>query len=170
MTRFDFIETGMHGEVTVNGTIIDLLKAIPYFMMDYIPTMTVMNSVLLKGAIDAGMSGGVIWDSMTVTPEEYMSIVNIFESEGLKRLDAPDWVTSERDWLIWIYEVDHDVPSKEHKRLHAICEELEKKVEEAHANGRDSECKSLQIAHLEAERKMQEFVDSQFKRPDKSPE
>ena len=126
----------------------------------------VINSVLSSGACNAGMSGGAQWQAFELSDEEYDSVVNQLESEGLRQLSTPtpEWVTSENEWMIWVYEVDHAVPSTEHRRLSAICEGIEKRINEAIAAGLDEEAENLHWQYVEADRNLQKFVDEHFKR------
>ena len=80
MRQIDFVVTSMHGEMQESGTTLDLLKGIPYLLTKYIPTATVINSILVCGESDAGMSGGAIWEPFELALDEYETISEILES------------------------------------------------------------------------------------------
>ena len=164
MRVVEYTILGMGGEKKVSGSVLDLLKSIPYFLMTYIPTRVVMNSVLEKGFSDAGMSGGARWPAFKLSADEYELVASHLELKGLKRLSTPSWVSSESDWGIWKYEVDHAVPSKEHRRLSAICDDIDKKLIDAEDAGRTEEAEDLHWKYVEADTIMRKFIDEHFKR------
>ena len=164
MNTIEFTLRGMGGEKEVTGTIVEFLKSLPYLFLKYVPTRTVINSVLEQGCLEAGMSGGVTWVPFKLGNKDYEHVARLLEIDGLKKLDAPDWVLSHSDWMIWIYEVDHNVPSKEHRRLSLICDDIESKLDKAEKAGRIDETEELHLEYLEASNKMSEFVHAHFKR------
>ena len=166
MRQMDFVITGMHGEEENSGASLDLLRSIPYLLMKYVPPIVVINSILISGENDAGMSGGARWVPFELAVDEYEEISEILESDGLKKLETPGWVQTFSDWVIWIYEVDHEVPSDEHRRLEAIYDEIRKRMDDAYAAGNTSEARKLDLESYEAAKNTQEFVDRHFVRKD----
>ncbi len=164
MRELDFIVTGMGGEAETSGTSLDLLRSIPYFLGKYIPPIVVINSILGSGENDAGMSGGARWEPFQLAHDEYEEISGILESDGLIKLEAPDWVRSISDWMIWIYEVDHEVPADEHRRLEAVSSEIRKRMDDAYAAGDTNKARKLELDWHEAAKCTQEFVDKHFVR------
>ncbi len=90
MRQVDFVILGMHGELETSGTLLDLLGAIPYLLMDYVPPRAVINSILASGENDAGMSGGARWAAFEIDTDEYADASAALEERGLKTVDCAD--------------------------------------------------------------------------------
>ena len=146
------------GEEDVSGTVVDLIKSIPYLLIKRIPPRVVINSVLKQGEADAGMSGGARWEPFELSNEEYNLVAEYFEDRGLAKVDTPDWVRSQEDWMIWQMEVDHGVPAEEHRRLHQACAEIEAQLEQAKNEGNHEEVEKLHIRYLEVSNQLVEFM------------
>ena len=147
------------GEEDVSGTVVDLIKSIPYLLIKRIPPREVVNSVLRQGEVDAGMSGGARWEPFELSEEEYILVADYFENRGLAKVDTPDWVRSQEDWMIWQMEVDHGVPAEEHRRLQQACAEIEVKLKQAEKAGDRKEADNLHVRYLKASNKLVEFTE-----------
>lgn len=147
------------GEEDVSGTVVDLIKSIPYLIIKRIPPRVVINSVLKQGEVDAGMSGGSRWEPFELSEEEYNLVSDYFENRGLAKVVTPDWVRSQEDWMIWQMEVDHGVPAEEHRRLHRACAEIEVKLKQADKACDRDEAEKLHLRYLEASNKLVEFTE-----------
>ncbi len=162
MRQLEFVILGMHGELETSGTLLDLLGAIPYLLMNYVPPRAVINSILAAGENDAGMSGGARWSGFEIDAAEYADVAGALEQRGLKKLDCPDWVQTFNDWSIWIYEVDHEVPADEHRRLDAICRDIEGKAAAAFEADDHDKAGELSLEVVRANQQLSEFVDKYF--------
>ena len=56
------------------GTVLDLLLALPV-PLDFVPPLAVINDLLSKGNINAGMSGGASWKPFSIDQAEYEELV-----------------------------------------------------------------------------------------------
>jgi hypothetical protein len=99
------------------GTVIDLLEHMPYFLKSRVPTKVVLNDILNTGIDDGGMSGGVKWEPFQLADEEYREVREVLEKRGLVLVEPPGWVKFGSDWHIWEMDVDHGIPSDEHRKL-----------------------------------------------------
>ena len=155
---------GMGGEIKTQGTLLDLLSDIPYFLMKYIPPLAVVNTVLAGGKCDAGMSGGAIWKPFTVSKEQYESLTRELVERGLSPLDTPDWVITLSDWTIWVCEVDLGVPAQRHRELQAVCQDLERKMDLAKREGDDDQADRLHLEWYHASQRIAEYMQ-RFRKP-----
>jgi len=56
------------------GTLLDLLLALPA-RLDFMPPLAVVNDILRKGEMNAGMSGGASWKPFSINDSEYAELV-----------------------------------------------------------------------------------------------
>ena len=144
-----YVRFRTHGAVGPYGTRQEL--PLDEFMLEVpsliqfrrIPSHPVLNSFLLEGESDAGMSGGCKWVPFEVTREEHAEAVESLltspseAAKGLQFEPVPDSVCSKLEWHAWVLFVEAGVPFDEHLRLLKVERELLKKQEaasdEAHA-------------------------------------
>src|SRR5436309_9992559 len=80
------------GEFPEEGTVADLLFAIPYFIgfSAPFPPHVQLNSLLRKGYVDAGMSGGCTWEPFELSMDEYVEVVSaIVQDQRLAQSPVP---------------------------------------------------------------------------------
>ena len=152
------------GDEEVSGTVVELIQSLPYLLMTRVPPRAVINSVLKQGTLDRGMSGGAQWDSFELDEEDYIAIANHLETTGLTRVDPPNWVCSQEDWMIWQMQEDFDIPADEHRRMSYICTELDHRLKEAERAGHREEAKVLHVQYFEACSELSEFIDQYMNR------
>lgn len=87
------------GEVPQRGSLADLVLALPYVAMDAIPPRRVLNDVLRRGRLDAGMSGGCLWEPFAIDEAEYAQLVAELRRAGKEAGDAPDSVRTYSQWV-----------------------------------------------------------------------
>jgi hypothetical protein len=105
------------GRLRKSGSVLSLLCSIPYFFLsEVIPPICVVNEVLNKGVVDAGMSGGCRWKPFQVSVEEYADLVGELRKMNFADIAPPDWVTSHSDWHTWCCEITWGIPALEHKK------------------------------------------------------
>jgi len=103
------------GEFPRRGSLADLVLALPYVVMDEIPPRRVLNDVLGQGVLDAGMSGGCLWEPFEIGPAEYEEVVRELQRRGRRRHTGrdrrpfaipatPDSVRTYSDWVAFRYE------------------------------------------------------------------
>ena len=104
-----------------------------------IPPYSVINSFLLEGESDAGMSGGCKWVPFQISLEEHAEAIESLltsptkAAKGLRFESVPDYVCSKLEWHAWVLFVEADVPFNEHLQL--LNEEFESsKYKEAGSN------------------------------------
>jgi hypothetical protein len=116
-----------------SGDTANLLMEYPYLFMpgsNIIPSELIINEILSKGKVDAGMSGGLTWEPYTLKKDEFESLIdelNKISKYGKLEYKEPDsWVKTFEDWGIWIFYIQKGIPWEEHKRLNDIVVALEK--------------------------------------------
>jgi hypothetical protein len=84
-----------------DGTVADLLRAIPYFVMGSIPPPVLVNDRLVRGIYDAGMSGGCIWEPFELDAREFDLVVEELRRSdaALEVFDVPDSVRTNQAWF-----------------------------------------------------------------------
>jgi hypothetical protein len=105
------------GRLRKSGSVLSLLFSIPYFFVsEVIPPIDVINEVLKKGVVDAGMSGGCRWKPFQLDTQEYSELVSQLKKRGFAEIMAPEWVRSHSDWHTWCCEITWGIPALEFKR------------------------------------------------------
>jgi len=104
------------------------------------------------------MSGGCRWEPFQINEKEYKELKEILLNSGLEEIDTPDWVNNDSDWHIWTFELKTGAPSKEHKRLNDICEEIEKKKKKAIEEGDEEKKIKLHLEYIKAGNDLAEFI------------
>lgn len=150
--------------IEATGSVADLLREIPYLLTYGIPNRRVINSVLRKGIIDSGMSGGVEWEPFEIDEREFSDVVSSLSDSGSEILSLPHWVATEDDLLVWIYEKEHGVPAKEHKQLQDACRNTEFEISRAEDQGEDELVESLHLRYIDESNALVEFIDKHMKR------
>ena len=93
----------------------EILLGAPYFpSRGIIPSFEPMRDLLRAGRIDAGMSGGVQWKPVLITPEEYATLVEELRLRRptLRTIAAPAWVSTMTDWTLFLDETLDGIPAK----------------------------------------------------------
>lgn len=150
--------------IEATGSVADLLREIPYFLTYGIPNQRVINSVLRKEIIDSGMSGGVEWEPFEIDEREFSEVVSSLSDSGSEILSLPQWVATEDDLLVWIYEKEHGVPAKEYKQLQDACRNTEFEISRAKDQGEDELVESLHLRYIDESSALVEFIDKHMKR------
>jgi hypothetical protein len=105
------------GELPRHGSLAELVLALPYLVTEEIPPRRVLNDVLRRGILDAGMSGGCIWEPFEVDDAEYQKLVQELQRRGTRPVlgrdpggrpfavpDTPDSVRTYAQWVDYLYE------------------------------------------------------------------
>lgn len=144
MKRLTFTRLPAHGAggIPTEGTVVDLLLAIPYLLQSRIvPPRHILNEVLGTGEVALGMSGGCRWEPFTLTPEEYDELViALAEGDDARRatfVAPPAWVRTFDEWHAWTQEYRHGIPADRNleytRRLSAL--DAEREVAESRGDG-----------------------------------
>ncbi len=105
------------GRLRKSGSVLSLLCSIPYFFLsEVIPPICVVNEVLKKGVVEAGMSGGCRWKPFQLSVEQYADLVGELKKMNFADITPPDWVRSHSDWHTWCCEITWGIPALENKR------------------------------------------------------
>jgi hypothetical protein len=132
------------GSFSTEGSIADLLFDIPYFFLArIIPPMDVVNEVLHKGVVDAGMSGGCKWKSLQLDAASYAKLAADLRQMDFVTVQPPDWVTTHSDWHSWCAELVWGIPALESGRQRAAITELNARHRAAIKAGDDRLAESL---------------------------
>ena len=124
-----YVRFRTHGAVGPYGTRNEL--PLDLFMLEVpnlvqfrrIPSRAVLNSFLVEGESDAGISGGCKWVPFHVTHQEHLEAVESLltspcaAAKGLQFEPVPDHVRSKLEWHAWVLFVEAGVPFEEHLRL-----------------------------------------------------
>jgi hypothetical protein len=147
------------GRSRKSGPLKSLVTQIPYFLAHgVIPPLPVVNAVLRTGAVNAGMSGGCTWEPFEIAAAEYETLVEGLRADGLKTVDAPDWVQTGDDWTIWQLFLSEGVPVEEHRRLTDECNRLERQRKAALEAGNSALAEELLVESVRAGNRLAEFV------------
>jgi hypothetical protein len=87
------------GSFSAEGSVADLLFDIPYFFLaKIIPPIDVVNELLQKGIVDAGMSGGLKWKPFELDAPSYAKL-----AANLRQMDFVRLVLIGKSGLSSIY-------------------------------------------------------------------
>ena len=157
------VSSGAGPEAARIGSVADLVGEIPYLLVwGVLPPRRVLNAVLRSGESDAGLGGGCRWRPFEVCAEEYGELADTL---GLPAGgDAPGWVRTGQDWMIWMTEARLGVPAEEHRRLSAEYERAERAFREARVRAGEEapiegELLELYVDSMEAGQRLSEFVN-----------
>jgi len=135
------------------GSLVDLLFDIPYFFLaKIVPPIEVVNEVLEKGKVEAGMSGGCKWKPFQLDLPLYAKLVTELKQLGFLEIRPPDWVTTHSDWHTWCAELAWGIPALSSSQQLAEIDELNAQREAAIKRGNDelAELLLLQVNELHA--------------------
>jgi len=142
------------------GNVADLLFDIPYFFVArIIPPIHVVNDVLQKGVVDAGMSGGCKWKPFQLDAASYEKFAAELNRMEFITIQPPDWVTTHSDWHTWCTELVLGVPAVENKQRSAEISTLDAQREAAIKAGNDKLAASLLSQVIELSIKHCRFVN-----------
>jgi hypothetical protein len=130
---------GSH-ETPTEGTVADLLDAIPYLLVTRIvPPLAVLNEVLATGEVDAGMSGGCRWEPFSLTPADFNDLVaSLAARQGdteARYVEPPAWVRTYEEWRHWTVEFCYAIPAKRNLEFSRQLSRLEREQQAADAQG-----------------------------------
>ena len=122
------------------GTLSDFLETVPTVLQfGVIPPLHVLNDLLQRGSIDAGMSGACRWEPLVVDSTDWSKLRAALETKAgqYEYIEPPSWVPTYDDWQVWLLELRHGVPAEEHRSLLEQDAALARQLEQAMANGDD---------------------------------
>jgi hypothetical protein len=132
------------GSFPAEGTVADLLFDIPYFFLaKIIPPIDVVNEVLQKGVMDAGMSGGCKWKPLQLDAKSYAELAAYLRQLDFVNNQPPDWVKTHPDWHCWCAELVLGIPALENRRQSAEISELDAQARAASKAGDEQLAASL---------------------------
>ena len=145
------------------GGLFDLIQAIPYLLASgRLPPLRVLNSVFETGSADAGMSAGVDWEPFTIDSQEYGELAAQCRQVNIATPKYPDWIKSQSDFLVWVYETDRGVPAKEHKVLADCANQARAELKQAIDSGAsETEITELHLKVIETGQELVEYLDDQ---------
>ena len=158
------------GSFSTEGSVADLLFDIPYFFVAKIlPPMAVVNEVLQKGVVDAGMSGGCKWKPFQLDDASYAKLAADLRQMEFVAKQPPGWVTTHSDWHNWCVELVWGIPALENSQQSAEISQLEAQQKAALEAGDDQLAASLlsQVVELSLKhgRFMNQYRSSEPKLP-----
>jgi hypothetical protein len=134
------------GSFSTEGSVADLLMDIPYFFIaKIIPPIDVVNEVLQKGVLDAGMSGGCKWKPVQLDAASYTKLAADLRQMDFVSIQPPDWVTTYSDWHSWCAELVWGIPALESRQQWVEITELSAQHNAAIKAGDDHLAASLLI-------------------------
>jgi len=130
--KYEILAAVGPGRLFEEGGLADLLFDIPYlFLGKIIPPIGVVNEILRKGTVDAGMSGGCKWKPFRVDRTSYAKLVADLKKLGFRVVEPADWVTTHSDWYPWCAELVWGIPALESRQQWAEILELHAQREAA---------------------------------------
>lgn len=148
------------GSFSTEGSVADLLFDIPYFFLArIIPPIQVVNEVLQKGVVDAGMSGGCKWKPFQLNTSSYEELASSLQKMKFLAIQPPNWVTTDSDWRHWCIELVWAIPALENKKQSAEIDKLEAQREAALKAGNEHLAASLVSQVIELSIKHSRFMN-----------
>ncbi|MGB7847805.1 MAG: hypothetical protein WBL63_19490 [Candidatus Acidiferrum sp.] len=90
--KYEILAAVGPGRFLKEGGLADLLFEIPYFFLaEIIPPIGVVNEILNRGTVDAGMSGGCKWKPFQVDRTMYAKLVVDLKKLRFRVVEPPDW-------------------------------------------------------------------------------
>ena len=163
MTNVSYVVSGgMGGESRTSGTLADLLLEIPYLLTARIaPPLHVVNDLLARGIVDAGMSGGCRWEPFQITSPEWeelaLQLKSLADDKGCEFVQPPDWVENLDDWRAWTMIYRYGLP-EEFRVLDREVRDLELARRQALSDGNQALVLELHLRVIEAGEKLSELV------------
>ena len=152
---------GMGGEFPEQGTVADLLLAIPYLLSaQVVPPLHVVNDLLARGIRDSGMSRGCEWKPFQLTQPEWDELSQHLQSlpdSTFRFVEPPDWVVSVEDWQSWIMIHAYGFP-EEFRDLDREVRDLEQARRQAMHEGNQELVDELHLRVIEAGEKLSQLV------------
>ena len=153
---------GVGGEFERQGTVADLLMAVPYLLMSrIIPPLPVTNDLLMRGRVDAGMSGGCRWDPFQLTEAEWGELVEHLKSlpddKACEFVPPADWVENIDDWQVWIMIFRHGFPAQ-YRELEREARMLESARKKAVQDGNQELTLELHLRVIEVGNRIAEMA------------
>jgi hypothetical protein len=153
---------GVGGEFPEQGTVADLLLAIPYLLSaKIIPPLHIVNDLLARGAKNAGMSGGCQWEPFQLNRSEWDELAHHLQSQpGHSRFQfvpPPEWVVTVEDWQSWIMMYKYGFPA-EFRVLDRELRDLEQARKQAMIDGNQDLVEELHLRVIEAGNKLADLV------------
>jgi hypothetical protein len=139
--RFEVLPAVGDETVSREGTLSDFLETVPTVLQfGVIPPLHVLNDLLQRGSIDAGMSGACRWEPLVVDSTDWSKLRAALETKAgqYEYIEPPSWVQTYDEWQVWLLELRHGVPAEEHRSLLEQDAALARQLEQAMVNGDDN--------------------------------
>jgi hypothetical protein len=165
MKRVQFVLLPPVGDIETQreGTVVDLLDAIPYLITSHIvPPLEILNEVLRKGLDDAGMSGGCRWLPFELMPAEFNELTSALAGRSgenyARYIEPPDWVSCFEDWRYWVLEYCHGIPAKPNLEFSRKITKLENEKNKAEKLGDHAKAGELMSKILDVSMEQSEWI------------
>jgi hypothetical protein len=103
----------------------EFLQWLPYLLMPAaaIPPLFILNEILAKGVLDAGMSGGCEWEPFQINQAEWQDLAATLTAGGMFVVDPAPWVQTYADWSLWRLADKFGIQPREQLELKALADE-----------------------------------------------
>jgi hypothetical protein len=127
----------------------------------------VVNDVLRRGGIDAGMSGACQWEPFEIDATDWSELRSALETgaDRYEYVEPPPWVQTYDDWQVWLLELRHGVPAEEHRRLLEQDAVLAQEMRQALADGDDERATLLHVQRTDVNNAIARLVMTRLRRP-----
>lgn len=145
-----------HGGVgdPVEASLQEFLRWIPYLLSEPggpMPPLVVLNDLLAKGILDAGMSGGCQWEPFQITPAEWEELASALErTSGLVVVEPAVWVRTYSDWATWRLATKLGIPPDEQLQLKALHDEEDRWRQGSETAAREGDRDRMLECHAKA--------------------
>jgi hypothetical protein len=161
--QFEILPAMGPDTIQMESATAELLSNIPYlFSSGMVPPAFVVNEILSKGKIDAGMSGGAIWKPYKLKKDNFVPLLkelqNISSLSPLIYREPDGWVKNYEDWNVWVMYIRSGIPWQEHKRLNDAVVSLENQMEVAKQNRDEGKINELHLKSIAAGTELSEFI------------
>lgn len=124
-----------------------------------VPSYKIVNSLCWDGDIRLD-EGRVIWEHFEVSEKEYVAAMFILRRTlGLKDREIPACVDNPFKWVIWQYQLSHNVPYSEHLELAEYESKCKLMLENAIENGNEEDQLQMHVQYVQAVTNLEEFLE-----------
>ena len=139
------VHGGMGGSEKRSGGLAELLDEVPGLLDNRIvPPLRVVNDVLRRGGVDAGMSGACAWEPFQIDEPAWRDLVERLtaRSDRCEFVEPPASVTTLEEWHAWVMVFKHGLPEsfRELDRRHT---DLERAYRDARDSGNEKRAMEL---------------------------
>ena len=141
-----------------------LIKMHNLFYFNYVPSLSIVNSILASGLSDAGMSGFLSWQPFEMTLVEYQEFIVFLKSNSvlvrgmpLRFIDVPENIKGEQEWIAWVMYLEMSIPFEKHLQLMQEEEKLSQIIKMSVNDNNSVDIMDVHMQWIQAANNLTEF-------------